>query len=201
MPSRSALNPVSFIRPGTGSILMPNDGTEPDPIIEKPPLIRDWHGGFLETDLSRHGVYVRMGPTRQKRRRPPKASRQKARAEGCDEPRGRPGKPQKAPSSAAEMAPYISRSIFCGGGSVGSPQTPIERNPAALRHKRALKALLRKAAETTLGFLERNRRRVRSQPANFADYWTVRERRSLNTLGAPLPGRVCHRALRDIWSV
>jgi len=93
MPSRSALNPVSFIRPGTGSILMPNDGTEPDPSIEKPPLSRDWHGG-----------YVRMGPTRQKRRRPPKASRQKARAEGCDEPRGRPGKPQKAPSSAAEMA-------------------------------------------------------------------------------------------------
>jgi hypothetical protein len=77
MPSRSALNPVSFIRPGTGSILMPNDGTEPDPIIEKPPLIRDWHGGFLETDLSRHGVYVRMGPTWQKRRRQPKASRNK----------------------------------------------------------------------------------------------------------------------------
>jgi hypothetical protein len=104
MPSRSALNPVSFIRPGTGSILMPNDGTEPDPIIEKPPLIRDWHGGFLETDLSRHGVYVRMGSTWQKRCRQPKASRQKARAEGCDEPRGRPGKPQNAPSSAAEMA-------------------------------------------------------------------------------------------------
>jgi len=32
----------------------------------------------------------------------------------------------------------------------------------------------------------------------FADYLTIRERRSLNVLGAPLPGKVCHRGLPDI---
>jgi len=32
----------------------------------------------------------------------------------------------------------------------------------------------------------------------FADMMTVRERRSVNALGAPLPGKVCHRAYPDI---
>jgi hypothetical protein len=32
----------------------------------------------------------------------------------------------------------------------------------------------------------------------FADYLTIRELHSLNVLGAPLPGKVCHRALPDI---
>jgi hypothetical protein len=32
----------------------------------------------------------------------------------------------------------------------------------------------------------------------FADYLTIRERHSLNVLGAPIPGKVCHRALPDI---
>jgi hypothetical protein len=34
--------------------------------------------------------------------------------------------------------------------------------------------------------------------AFFADAMTVRERRSLNALGDPLPGKVCHRGLADI---
>jgi hypothetical protein len=34
--------------------------------------------------------------------------------------------------------------------------------------------------------------------AFFADVMTVRERRSCNVLGDPLPGKVCHRALADI---
>jgi hypothetical protein len=71
-----------------------------------------------------------MGHTWQKRRRQPKASRQKARAEGCDELRGRPGNPLKSTvERGRDGPPYISPSIFCGGGSVGSkPQTPIARN-------------------------------------------------------------------------
>ena len=96
--------------------------------VWKTPLVRDWHGGFLGTDLSGHGVHVRVGDTWQKRRRQPKASRQKARAEGCEEPRGRPDQKSTVERSR-DGAPYISPSIFCGGGSVGSkPQTPIKRN-------------------------------------------------------------------------
>jgi hypothetical protein len=40
--------------------------------------------------------------------------------------------------------------------------------------------------------------RPRSLDEHFADAMTVRERHSLNTLGAPLPGKVCHRACPDI---
>jgi hypothetical protein len=160
MPSRSALNPVSFIRPGTGSILMPNDGTEPDPSIEKPPLSRDWHGGFLETDLSRHGVYVRMGPTRQKRRRPRPRLRGKKRV------------PKVAMSRAADRAnPKKHRRARPKWRTLHLTLNLLRRwfrwfttnahraQPAALRHKRALKALLGKAAETTTDFMLRNRRR------------------------------------------
>jgi hypothetical protein len=35
-------------------------------------------------------------------------------------------------------------------------------------------------------------------PGCFAEAMTVRESRSLNALGAPLPGKVCHRAIPDI---
>ena len=83
---------------------------------------------LLEPICHGHGVHVRVGDTWQKRRRQPKASRQKARAEGCEEPRGRPEIQKSTVERSRDGAPYISRSIFCDGGSVGSPQTPIERN-------------------------------------------------------------------------
>jgi hypothetical protein len=37
-----------------------------------------------------------------------------------------------------------------------------------------------------------------TRPHGFADAMTVREVRSVNALGAPLPGKVCHRAMPDI---
>lgn len=131
------------------------DDRKPDPIMEKLDLVRDWRGGFLETDLSRHGVPVRMGHTWQTRRRKkpvPKVS---------IESRGRPGKPQKA-----TLAP---RPIRCAYHCVLNllrrwvnwfkTTNAYRAQPAALRHKRALKALLGKAAETAMGFRGRNRRR------------------------------------------
>jgi hypothetical protein len=166
------------------SILMPNDGTRPK--YGKPPFIRDWHGGFLGTDLARHGVQVRMGRTWQKRRRKRKAWRQKARAEGRDEPRGRPGIPQKSTvERGRDGAPYISPSIFCGGGSVGSrPQMLIERNRPHCginaRCKRGLERPRRRpwALWDGIGAASDPSRRI------FRGLLDHGERRSPNTLGA-----------------
>jgi hypothetical protein len=72
------LEPDSFVRPGTAAMrsLRRAQFFPPARRLRPPP----W-SFFLETDLSR---------------RKPKASRQNARAEGFDESRGRPGKPQIA---------------------------------------------------------------------------------------------------------
>ena len=187
MPSRSALNPVSFIRPGTGvdSDAERRNGTRSNWKLICP-------GTGSTSAWAPPGNSVAASPRLRGQKRVPKVamSRVADRANPKKHHRARPK------WRALHFTLNLLRRWFRWFTT-----NAHRAQPAALRHKRALIALLRKAAETTLGFLERNRRRVRSQPANFADYWTVRERCSLNTLGAPLPGRVCHRALRDIWSV
>jgi hypothetical protein len=168
MPSRSALNPVSFIRPGTGAILMPNDGTEPDPIIEKPlssaiGMAASWKlicpGTGSTSAWAPPGKSVAASPRLRGKKRVPKVamSRVADRANPKKHHRARPK------WRALHFTLNLLRRWFRWFTT-----NAHRAQPAALRHKRALKALLRKAAETTLGFLERNRRRVRSQPANFS---------------------------------
>ncbi len=131
------------------------DDRKPDPVTEKLDLVRDWRGVYLETDLSRHGIPVRMNDTWQTRRRKkpvPKVS---------IELRGPPGKPQKA---TLEPRP-IRRAFHCFLNLLRrwvnwfKTTNAYRAQPAALPHKRALKALLGKAAETAMGFRGRNRRR------------------------------------------
>jgi hypothetical protein len=105
------------------------DNREPDPIMEKLHLIRDWRGGVVVTDLSRLVVPVRTGHTWQKRRRKPKASRQIARAEGFDEWRGRSGKPPALGPRPIWRAFHFCLDFLRRWASCGSkPQTPFERN-------------------------------------------------------------------------
>jgi hypothetical protein len=102
---------------------------------------------------------VRIGHTWQKRRRKPKASRQKARAEGFDETRGRPGRPQ---NEILEPRPvwrafHFFLNLLRRRVRWFKTTNAHRAQPAALRHKRALKALLGKAAETAMDFMRRKR--------------------------------------------
>jgi hypothetical protein len=74
----------------------------------------------------------------------------KSPAEGFDESRGRPGKPHKA-----AFGPRPIWRLVRWFKTTNAHRAQL----AALRHKRALKALLGKAAKTTMDFMRRNRSR------------------------------------------
>jgi len=93
---------------------------------------------------------VRIGHTWQKRRRKPKASRQKARAESFDESRGRSGKPQKAALGPRLRAFHFFLNLLRRRVRWFKTTNADRAQPAALRHKRALQALLGKATETAM---------------------------------------------------
>src|SRR5271163_18170 len=79
-------------------------------------------------------------------------------AKGFDESRGRLGKPQEVALGPQRRAFHFFLNLLKRWVRWFKTTNAHRAQPAALRHKRALKALLGKTAEKIMGFLGRNRR-------------------------------------------
>ena len=147
------LEPDSFVRRRCGHFAAPNFSCRNDGFVSHGEL--GMSPGFRSRSLDHTGIAfeaVTLIFLFGNRFVPPRTQSLAAKspAEGFDESRGRPGKPHKAAFGPRPIWRWVR----------WFKTTNAHRAQlAALRHKRALKALLGKAAKTTMDFMRRNRSR------------------------------------------
>jgi hypothetical protein len=150
------LEPDSFVRPGTASMrsLRRAQFFLPERRLRSPRRAGDvarlqvpQSGSYRNRIRGRHLELSLWKPICPAANSKPRG---KSPAEGFDGSRGRPGKPHKAAFGPRPIWRWVR----------WFKTTNAHRAQlAALRHKRALKALLGKAAKTTMDFMRRNRSR------------------------------------------
>jgi hypothetical protein len=154
MPSRSALNQIRSSGPEPrrcGHFAAPNFSCRNDGFVSHGEL--GMSPGFRSRSLDHTGnafEAVTLIFLFGNRFVPPRTQSLAAKspAEGFDESRGRPGKPHKA-----AFGPRPIWRLVRWFKTTNAHRAQL----AALRHKRALKALLGKAAKTTMDFMRRKR--------------------------------------------